>query len=123
MKKLISLLLALTIVFSLVSCGADTSSSGTPSSTPASTGSDSSEPAESGQTEGPALAADGRYPAETVKIGLETYTTTDEQFLAIQNYLTYLQEYFNIEIIYSEAVDSAEGELDFIEQCAAGVQK
>ena len=122
MKKLVSLLLALAMVCSLVACGGGSTSSGA-SSTPASTPS-TSQPADSGEPSGdntpagPALSADGRYPAETVKIGFETFTTTDEQFLAIQKYFDYLDDYYNIEFLYSEALDSAEGELAFIENCA-----
>ena len=124
MKKLISLLLALAMVLSLAACGGSTSgnekpAADEPSTTPTPAVSESAEPTDSSQAEGPALSADGRYPAETVKIGFETFTTTDEQFLAIQKYLDYLDDYYNIEILYSEALDSAEGELAFIENCAS----
>lgn len=125
MKKMISLLLALAMVLSLTACGGSAPASSAPASEPASApaeepaapAAEAEEPAP--EVEGPALAADGRYPAETVKIGFETFTTTDEQFLSIQSYLEYLTQFFNMEILYSEALDSAEGELAFIEQCAA----
>lgn len=119
MKKLVSLLLALTMVLGLAACGGGSTTESTPSeSTPAQSTPAESTPAES-TNDGPALSADGRYPAETVKIGFETFTTTDDQFLAIQSYFDYLDDFFNIELIYSEALDSAEGEIAFIEQCAA----
>lgn len=106
MKKFLALILALAMVLSLVACG----------NAPAG---DEGTAGDAAVTDGPALSADGRYPAETVKIGFETFTTTDEQFLAIQKYFDYLDDFFNIEVIYSEALDSAEGEIAFIEQCAA----
>lgn len=59
------------------------------------------------------------YPAEKVKIGFVTFDTAGEQFIAIQKYIAYLSEYLNIEMVYSESLDSAEGELAFIESCAA----
>lgn len=59
------------------------------------------------------------YPAEPIKIGFVTYDTTASLFLEIQRYYEYMAEYFNIEMIYSESLDSAEGELAFIESCAA----
>ena len=122
MKKFIALLLALVMVLSLAACGAEKEPAQSNDPAPS-----SSQPTESNTpdapsepvAEGPALSADGRYPAETVKIGFETFTTTDDQFLTIQKYFDYLDDFFNIEIIYSEALDSAEGEIAFIEQCAA----
>ena len=124
MKKLIALLLALVMVLGLVACGGTSSSSNSGSSNSGTTSTpagntDTTPSGDNGSTENSYLSADGRYPAETIKLGFETFTTTDEQFLAIKAYLEYLQQFFNIEIIYSEALDSAEGELAFIEQCAA----
>lgn len=59
------------------------------------------------------------YPEETVKIGMVTYDTTADLFLEIQRYFEYLAEYYNIEMMYSESIDSAEGEMAFIESAAA----
>lgn len=116
MKKITALLLALSMVFGLVACGSTNTNTPAPTQPqPADSQPVETEPA----ADGPQLSADGRYPAETVKIGFETFTTTDDQFLTIQKYFDYLDDFFNIEIIYSEALDSAEGELAFIEQCAA----
>jgi hypothetical protein len=50
---------------------------------------------------------------------LVTFDSAGDQFLAIQSYLAYLEEFLNIEMVYSESLDSAEGELAFIESCAA----
>lgn len=67
--------------------------------------------------------ADALYPKETIKIGLVTFDTSAEQFMSIQNYYKYLEKTFNIQMYYSETIDSAEGELAFIESCAsAGCQ-
>ncbi len=67
----------------------------------------------------PALSADGRFPAETVKVGFVNYDTSAEQVLAIQRYFEYLQTAFNFEVIWSESLNSAQAEFAFIEQCAA----
>lgn len=62
---------------------------------------------------------DGSWPEEKVLIGMEVYDTTDEQFLALQDYFSYLEDYYNISFMYSESLDSAESELDFIGSCAS----
>ncbi|MCF0229512.1 MAG: hypothetical protein HUJ76_07475, partial [Parasporobacterium sp.] len=54
-----------------------------------------------------------------IKIGMPCYDTTDEQFLAIQEYFNYIQENFNIQITYSESLQSPEDEFAFIQSCAA----
>jgi hypothetical protein len=59
------------------------------------------------------------YPKETVKIGFVTFDPTAEQFLGIKSYFDYLETKLNIKVIYSEAIGSAEGEMAFIESCAA----
>ena len=67
-----------------------------------------------------APAADGRYPAETVKICVETFDPADTQYLDVQAYFQSLAEnVFNVEFIYSERIESAEQELQFIENCGA----
>ena len=118
MKKFLALLLALVIVIGLAACGEP---AGNESQAPASAPAGNSEAPESGEpvAEGPELSADGRYPAETVKIGFVNYDTTAQQFLSLQDYFDYLDDYFNFEIMYSESLDSAEAEFAFIEQCAA----
>lgn len=123
MKKLIALLLALVMVFALAACGSSndnpgssTPSTGAPSTGTPSTGTPSTD--EPGTT-GPATDSKGRYPAETIKIGFVNYDTTAEQWLVLESYFDYLSEAFNIEIMCSESLDSAEGELDFIDACAA----
>lgn len=69
--------------------------------------------------EGVELSADGRYPAETVKLGFVNYDTTAPQVLELRNYFEYLQQAFNFEIIWSESIKSAEEEFAFIETAAA----
>ncbi len=56
---------------------------------------------------------------ETIKIGFVNYDPTAEQYLVLKNYFAYLKETYNIEIMESEALNSAEGELAFIDSCAA----
>ncbi len=119
MKKLIALLLALCMVFALVACG-DNGSTNTNAGTPDNT--NTGTPDNSGTPDaptGPVTDSKGRYPAETIKIGFVNYDPTAEQWLVLEEYFDYLAEYYNIEIMASEALDSAEGELDFIDACAA----
>lgn len=93
MKKLFSLILCLTLLLSLAT-GALAQSE-------------------------PELSAEGKFPAQTVKIGFVNYDTSAEQVLGIQKYFEYLQQFFNFEVIWSESLPSAEAEFSFIEQCAA----
>jgi len=90
MKKFLALILALAMVLSLAACG----------SAPAG--------------DGDAAATD-----EPIKIGFVNYDPTAEQYLVLSDYFDYLAETFNIEILASEALNSAEGELAFIDACAA----
>lgn len=69
-------------------------------------------------------AADGRYPAKTIKIGVETFDPSDGGYMGVQSYLKSLSKgIFNVEFIFSERIDSAEQELQFIENCAAAGAK
>ena len=90
MKKFLALILALAMVLSLAACG--------------------SAPADDGD----AAATD-----EPIKIGFVNYDPTAEQYLVLDSYFEYLKETYNFEIMASEALNSAEGELAFIDACAA----
>lgn len=119
MKKITAIILAMVMLLSFAACattGTDTPEDNTP-------GAQDTPNAETPADEGPALSADGRYPAETVKIGFVNYDTTADQVLAIQEYFEYLQTAFNFDIIWSESLSSAEEEFAFIEQCAAAGAK
>ncbi len=122
MKRILAMMLALAMVLALAAC-AGTPKTEDAAEAPAAaeeTAAEEAAPAEeTAAAEGPALAEDGRYPAETVKVGFVNYDTTAEQVLAIQKYFEYLQTGFNFEVIWSESLDSAEAEFAFIEQCAA----
>ena len=117
MKKILALMLALVMLVALVACA------GTPATTPTTVAPTSGSTTAEGTTTEPAetipTTADGKYPAETVKIGFVNYDTTAEQVLSFQKYVTYLQTAFNFEIVWSESLSNAEQELSFIEQCAA----
>lgn len=67
------------------------------------------------------LVACGNQPAEDkpVKIGFVNYDPTAEQYLVLESYFDYLAETYNIEVMSSEALNSAEDELAFIDACAA----
>ena len=118
MKKIIALLLALVMVFALVACGPKTPA--VESQAPAGNSqAPAPEKSEAPEAEGPKTDSKGRYPAETIKIGFVNYDPTAEQWLVLESYFDYLSETYNIEIMASEALNSAEGELAFIDACAA----
>lgn len=119
MKKVLVLLLAAAMIFTLAACAP---SSSTPSATTGNAPAKTTEPAkpsESSKDKEIELSADGRYPKETVKMGFVNYDTSAEQVLAVQEYFKYLQTGFNFEVIWSESLSNAEEEFAFIEQCAA----
>lgn len=64
-------------------------------------------------------ALDKSWPEETIKIAVETFDPTDDQFLAVKGYCEYLKEYYNVDFMYSEAIASAEDEIAFIDSAAA----
>jgi len=83
---------------------------------------------EAAPTEAPAaaaqLTADGRYPLNTIKICVETFDPADAGYMGVQDYFKFLSEnVFNVEFIYSEKIESAEQELQFIENCGAAGAK
>lgn len=59
-------------------------------------------------------------PKKPIKIGMEIYDPTDQEFLALKEYFdNYLGPAMNITFIYSEALSDADGEAAFIDNCAA----
>lgn len=62
---------------------------------------------------------DGSWPAETVKIGVEVYDTTDTTVIAYMDYFKDLEDYYNVEFMFSESISNAEDELAFAESCAS----
>ena len=124
-KKILSVLLAAAMAFSLAACGGNDggSNAGGDAGQESGAGDQSGAGADvAGGDEGGAPAGvtlDGTWPEETVKIGLCEYDNTSEQHLALRAYYDYLEKYFNIELIYSEDLTDAQSELDFISSCAA----
>ncbi len=130
-KKILSVLLAAAMVLSLAACGgssdADTNADANAdanveadANADANAGADAEADANTeAEGETAEITLDGSWPEETVKIGFIGYDSTAEQQIAIQSYFDYLAEYYNIEIMYSEDLKDAEGELNFIADCAA----
>lgn len=118
-KKLLSLALCTVMSASLIagcgSSGSDSSGGGSSDQT-SEEGSGAAGNSESGSSEAADLSS---FPADTIKIGVESFDTTDEQFMALQEYLDYLADNLNLEMMYSESIDSAEAEMDFIDSCAS----
>jgi hypothetical protein len=109
--KLLKVLFVIATVASLAACAPAASTEAVPAE--AAVESAASAPGE-------AAATDGRYPAETVKICVETFDPADTQYMDVQAYFESLAEnVFNVEYIFSEKIESAEQELQFIENCAA----
>lgn len=124
MSKVLYTLFALVMIASLFACS--------PAATPTAAPVENTEaPAAPAATEVPAateapslLTADGRYPVEPVKICVETFDPADTQYMDVQDYFKFLSEkVFNVEFTYSEKIESAEQELQFIENCGAAGAK
>lgn len=126
-KRFGALALSAAMVMGMAACGSDSGSStdtqaGSDSGTVSDDGSQAADDGASGDEGGSAsgaFALDGTWPEETVKIGFVAYDTTAEQYLACMDYFDYLSQYFNIEIMSSESLADAEGELNFISDCAS----
>lgn len=117
MKKLLCLLVALAMVFSLAACGGKTETpepTKTPEQTAGPAGETTPAPDENGGEE---------VKLEPYKIAV-AFTQINATALAQQEYLkTYVAPAFNVEFMFSEAVDSAEVAMTFIENAyAAGCQ-
>ena len=97
----------------LAGCGSSDSNK------PASTTGNSAAEEQGAEEEKQESSLDGSWPEEEVMIGVEAFDTTDEQFLALQDYLEYLTDYYNVSFMYSESIANAEGEMDFIDSCAS----
>ena len=120
MKKLLALALALVMVLSLAACGGNTTETkGAETETKAAEAVKDVVETVAGEEAPEAIALDGTWPEETVKIGFLSFDTTADQHLACMDYFDYLSKYFNIEVISSESIADAEGELNFINDCAA----
>lgn len=111
MKKVIAILLALMMVAGMLA-GCSGESGGASTQNPG--GADNQEPG--GDT---GIPLDGSWPAEKIKIGVVAFDTTDPSFMNVMEYFEYLEKYFNVEFVVSESLSSAEGEFDFINNCAA----
>lgn len=122
-RKLLASLLCAAMTATMLAAGCASSSSNATTATKAETSAAVTEITEAvtsqADTTAAAVALDGTWPAETIKIGVEVYDTTDDQFLAIQSYYEYLTKYYNISFTYSESLASAEDELSFIDSCAS----
>lgn len=117
MKKLLSMLLALVMVFSMVACSNDQGNNETPNDKPS-----TSAPAENNE-QTPSEPEQEEVKLEPYKIAV-AFTQINATALAQQEYLkTYIAPAFNVEFMFSEAVDSAEVAMTFLENAyAAGCQ-
>lgn len=114
-KKLLAVLLSATTVFGMCACRGTEAEEGGTTGNAAEVAGDVAA-SEKASTEDGSLPAS--YPEKTVKIGVELYDPTEVETLAMQEYFAQLQESgLNVEFIYSEALDSAEAELKFIDDC------
>ncbi len=125
LKKTWALVLALAMILSLTACAGNTTTETKKETEAAKTQTQAAQTEAAGEKETEAAEApaslplDGTWPKETVKIGYVTYDTTRDEHLAIVEYFDYLKQYFNIEVMMSESLADAEGELNFINSCAA----
>ncbi len=125
---------AVLMVISLAACAPTTATPAAPAAAPAentpaptavpATAVPAASPTAGSASSSAQLTADGRYPANPVKICVETFDPTDTQYQDVQNYFKFLSEkVFNVEFTYSEKIESAEQELQFIENCGAAGAK
>jgi hypothetical protein len=126
MSKFLYTLFALVMIASLFACSpaAPTAAPVENTAVPAATAAPAATEVPAA-TEAPSLlTADGRYPVEPVKICVETFDPADTQYMDVQDYFKFLSEkVFNVEFTYSEKIESAEQELQFIENCGAAGAK
>lgn len=78
---------------------------------------DTSAPQETAEGNAESDTLDGSWPEETVKIGVEVYDTTDLSVIGYMEYFEYLEDYYNVEFMFSESISSAEEELAFVDSC------
>lgn len=117
MKKLLSILLALAMVLSLVACSGSQGSKDQTNDTPSTntdTGTSSAAPTDQGKDE-------VELPPYKIAVA---FTQINATALAQQKYLeNYVGPAFNVKFMFSEAIDSAEAAMTFIENAyAAGCQ-
>lgn len=117
MKKIIALLLTLAMICSLAACGStadDTKTSDNGAAVTDNAGTDTQQPDDGGAQE---------IELKPYKIAV-AFTQINATALAQQEYLeTYIAPAFNVEFMFSEAVDSAEVAMTFLENAyAAGCQ-
>jgi hypothetical protein len=124
--KLLIVLFVIAMIATLAACGPAATPAPAPTAAPvantpvAPAAESTAVPPTAASAASAALTADGRYPAQPVKICVETFDPADTQYKGVQDYLGSLsQRVFNVEYVYSEKIDSAEQELQFIENCAA----
>ncbi|MCD8152115.1 MAG: hypothetical protein LUD71_03380 [Clostridiales bacterium] len=103
----------------LAGCGSGSSSDSAAATDDTTSAAEETAEAEDTSEAETSVTLDGTWPEEGVTIGVEVYDTTDEQFLALQEYFDYVEENFNISFMYSESIENSEGELDFISSCAS----
>jgi len=119
-KLLTALLVAAMGTTMLAGCGETAATNdGAANDGAAEASADADAPADTADDSAATSTLDGSWPTETIKIGMEVYDTTAENYIALTGYFDYLKENFNIEIIPSEALASAEDEMAYIETCAS----
>ena len=111
MRKILSMLLALVMVFSLVACSNTQSDDKTPDNSPS-----ASAPSQDEQTPG---ETEEKVELKPYKIAV-AFTQINATALSQQEYLkNYIAPAFNVEFMFSEAVDSAEVAMTFLENAYA----
>ena len=121
MKKILSLILALTMVFCLAACGQgdggqeDADEPGGNTQEPAGNEPDAQEPSDAGGE------ADGGEKSpedlDTYKIGDMESQANDSTVQRRAYYEDYIAPRYNVEFVFSEQLKSAEDEMNFIENC------
>ncbi len=117
-KKILTALLITAMAGTMLAgCGGNPSSDNGGTSQAAD--SSASAEADASPEEDSGVTLDGSFPEETVKIGVEVYDTTDLGVIAYMEYFEAMEDYFNVEFMFSESISSAEEELAFVDSCNA----
>jgi len=119
LKKIVALLLSMTMVFSLAACSSTSENTGseteTTTDTTSTTTTDQSTEAKS-TTETTTQTAN--TDLQNVMIGVAVSDPTNSEVIQLVDYLDYLSENMPVTFKVSEAIENSEQEIAFIEECA-----
>lgn len=112
-KRMISMILAASMILSLAGCGKGETAATAGKTTTAAETAAAAEESEKESASAPKTPAE----FETFKIGVSESQSNDAVVLRRAYYETYIAPKYNVEFVFSEQLNTAEDELNFIENC------